>query len=85
MTRIEHLEQSWRNLEADVYGKLNEANARLNTHAVERIARNPKSMFPSMQSTREVIIQSEAVAYASVLDLIHTAMRELGLHYPTER
>ena len=81
MTRVERLEQSWHNLEADVCGKLNEANTRLNTHAVERAARNLKSIFPSTQSTHEVIIQSEAVAYASVLDLIHTTMRELGLPY----
>jgi hypothetical protein len=81
MTRTERLEQSWRNLEFDVRSKLGEANARLNTLAIERFGRNPESKFPSMQCTNEVIEEARATAYASVLDLIHTTMRELGLKY----
>jgi hypothetical protein len=86
MTLIEKLEQSWHNLEADIQLKLQRANTQAGVHTSERCRnRDPESMFPSMQSTGELISQTEAGAYASVLDLIHTAMRELGLHYPTER
>ncbi len=81
MTREERLALNWYLLEGDLQNKYAAVNARLNTHAVERAVQNPESMFPSMQSTHEVIIQSEAVAYAVVLDLVHTAMRELGLPY----
>ena len=86
MTRIKHLELAWSLLEADLQQKYQRAGARANVHTSERCGeRDPKSMFPSMQSTGELISQSEAGAYASTLDLIHTAMRELGLHYPTEK
>ena len=82
MTQIDRLKQSWYNLEVDVRSKMERAEKRLRTAMKERIRnRDPDSLFPSMQSTRELIENAEASACASVLDLIHTAMRELELRY----
>jgi hypothetical protein len=82
MTRIEQLEQSWRNLEADVSSKLRKTNARSNTYTERRCReRDPKSKFPSLPSSDETIERARAAELASTLDLIHTAMRELGLRY----
>lgn len=81
MTHTEHLEQCWRDLEADVQRKLREANVQATALATKRHENNPDSVFPSMQSTDELAEWNRAGAYASVLDLIHTAMRELGLRY----
>ena len=86
MTREERLALYWSLLEGDLQNKFTAANARIST--AKRLAReaNPDSKFPSMpSSTKEIAWEGEAGAYASVLDLVHTAMRELGLHYPTER
>lgn len=82
MTREEQLALYWSLLEGDLQLKLQRANARAGVHTSERCReRDPESKFPSMQSTGELISQTEAGAYASVLDLIHTSMRELGLRY----
>jgi hypothetical protein len=81
MTRTKHLEQSWRNLELDVQRRLSSANAQATTIATKRHEDNPNSRFPSMQSTDELAAWNRASAFASVLDLVHTAMRELGLRY----
>lgn len=82
MTREERLGISWRLLEDDLQKRLARVNADIN--GAKRLAReaNPDSMFPSMQSsTQEIAWAGRAAAYASVLDLVHTAMRELGLRY----
>lgn len=79
--RAEHLEQCWRNLECNVQAKLLAANVQATALASKRHEDNPDSVFPSVQSTDELAEWNRAGAYASVLDLIHTAMRELGLRY----
>lgn len=79
MTRTEHLEQSWRNLETDVQDRLRAANVQATALAVKRRERNPDG--PTIQCNHEVMQWAEASVYASVLDCVHTAMRELGLRY----
>lgn len=86
MTRIERLKQSWYNLEADVRIKLYKSNVRSADFTANRCRkRDPKSKFPSLPSSDETIEWARAGELAFALDLIHTAMRELGLSYPTER
>ncbi len=82
MTREEQLALYWSLLENDLQNKFAVVNARINTAVQAAREANPDSKFPSMQSsTKEIEWQGEAVAYAVVLDLVHTSMRELGLQY----
>ena len=76
MTHTEHLEQSWRNLERDVRSRLCDAKKQSFEHTLA--AMRVMSMAELLD---EVVTSSEGRACASVLDLIHTAMRELGLRY----
>lgn len=78
MTHTKHLEQGWRDLEAAVQRKLREANVQTTALAAKRHENNPDSRFPSMESTKEIYHVGRGGALASVLDLIHAAMRELG-------
>lgn len=60
--------QRWTILEQDVRGKLREVNHRLSQHYAGEIGLCAE-------------LNGEAMGYASILDLIHVHMRELGILY----
>lgn len=66
-----HLERAIQVLIADVKGKLREVNYTLGQHSTGELDLSPE---------QKAGYNAEAIAYASVLDLIDTMMRENGIH-----